>query len=62
MAEGTRTSGALQTREALLEAGAALAEEHVLAKDAPSASQSVQVIVPKDARAQPAGSQACRIS
>ena len=31
MAEGTRTSGALQTREALLEAGAALAEEHGLA-------------------------------
>ena len=31
MAEGTRTSGALQTREALLDAGAALAEEHGLA-------------------------------
>jgi len=31
MAEGTRVSGALQTREALLEAGAALAEEHGLA-------------------------------
>jgi TetR/AcrR family transcriptional regulator, transcriptional repressor for nem operon len=30
MAEGTRTSGALQTREALLDAGAALAEEHGL--------------------------------
>jgi TetR/AcrR family transcriptional repressor of nem operon len=31
MAEGTRTSGALQTREALLDAGAALAERHGLA-------------------------------
>src|SRR5450755_427130 len=31
MAEGTRMSGALQTREALLDAGAALAEEHGLA-------------------------------
>ena len=31
MAEGTRASGALQTREALLDAGAALAEEHGLA-------------------------------
>ena len=31
MAEGTRTSGALQTREALLDAGTALAEEHGLA-------------------------------
>ncbi|HUN31962.1 MAG TPA: TetR/AcrR family transcriptional regulator [Trebonia sp.] len=31
MAEGTRTSAALQTREALLDAGAALAEEHGLA-------------------------------
>jgi TetR/AcrR family transcriptional repressor of nem operon len=31
MAEGTRKSGALQTREALLDAGAALAEEHGLA-------------------------------
>src|SRR5258705_12281697 len=31
MTEGTRTSGALQTREALLDAGAALAEEHGLA-------------------------------
>ena len=31
MAEGTRMSGALQTREALLEAGAALAEQHGLA-------------------------------
>jgi AcrR family transcriptional regulator len=31
MAEGTRVSGALQTREALLDAGAALAEEHGLA-------------------------------
>jgi TetR/AcrR family transcriptional repressor of nem operon len=31
MAEGTRAAGALQTREALLDAGAALAEEHGLA-------------------------------
>src|ERR1700691_3558884 len=31
MAEGTRMSAALQTREALLDAGAALAEEHGLA-------------------------------
>jgi len=31
MAEGTRTSGAQQTREALLDAGDALAEEHGLA-------------------------------
>jgi AcrR family transcriptional regulator len=31
MAEGTRMAGALQTREALLDAGAALAEEHGLA-------------------------------
>src|ERR1700684_4627400 len=31
MAEGTRMSGALQTRESLLDAGAALAEEHGLA-------------------------------
>ena len=31
MADGTRASGALQTREALLDAGAALAEEHGLA-------------------------------
>src|SRR5271170_7313165 len=31
MAEGTRASGALQTREALLDAGVALAEEHGLA-------------------------------
>ncbi|HEY1818875.1 MAG TPA: helix-turn-helix domain-containing protein [Trebonia sp.] len=31
MTEGTRASGALQTREALLDAGAALAEEHGLA-------------------------------
>jgi TetR/AcrR family transcriptional regulator, transcriptional repressor for nem operon len=31
MAEGTRTAGALRTREALLDAGAALAEEHGLA-------------------------------
>jgi TetR/AcrR family transcriptional repressor of nem operon len=31
MAEGTRASGAQQTREALLDAGAALAEEHGLA-------------------------------
>jgi TetR/AcrR family transcriptional repressor of nem operon len=31
MAEGTRASAALQTREALLDAGAALAEEHGLA-------------------------------
>jgi AcrR family transcriptional regulator len=31
MAEGARAAGALQTREALLDAGAALAEEHGLA-------------------------------
>src|SRR3984885_6009531 len=31
MAEGTRMSGALQTREALLDAGVALAEQHGLA-------------------------------
>jgi TetR/AcrR family transcriptional regulator, transcriptional repressor for nem operon len=31
MAEGTRAAGALQTRETLLDAGAALAEEHGLA-------------------------------
>jgi TetR/AcrR family transcriptional repressor of nem operon len=31
MTEGTRAAGALQTREALLDAGAALAEEHGLA-------------------------------
>jgi len=31
MTDGTRASGALQTREALLDAGAALAEEHGLA-------------------------------
>jgi len=31
MAEGTRMAGALQTREALLDAGVALAEEHGLA-------------------------------
>ena len=31
MADGTRASGALQTREALLDAGVALAEEHGLA-------------------------------
>jgi TetR/AcrR family transcriptional regulator, transcriptional repressor for nem operon len=31
MADGTRAAGALQTREALLDAGAALAEEHGLA-------------------------------
>jgi AcrR family transcriptional regulator len=31
MAEGTRAAGALQTREALLDAGAALAEEHGVA-------------------------------
>ena len=31
MAEGTRTAGALQTREALLDAGVALAEKHGLA-------------------------------
>src|ERR1700722_17450802 len=31
MAEGTRMSGALEKREALLDAGAALAEEHGLA-------------------------------
>jgi AcrR family transcriptional regulator len=31
MAEGTRAAGAAQTREALLDAGAALAEEHGLA-------------------------------
>jgi TetR/AcrR family transcriptional regulator, transcriptional repressor for nem operon len=39
MAEGTRASGALQTREALLDAGAALAEEHGLA------SVSVNMVV-----------------
>src|ERR1700744_3623922 len=31
MAEGTRAAGALHTRESLLDAGAALAEEHGLA-------------------------------
>src|ERR1700722_4368306 len=31
MSDGTRAAGALQTREALLDAGAALAEEHGLA-------------------------------
>ena len=31
MGDGTRAAGALQTREALLDAGAALAEEHGLA-------------------------------
>jgi TetR/AcrR family transcriptional regulator, transcriptional repressor for nem operon len=39
MTEGTRASGALQTREALLDAGAALAEEHGLA------SVSVNMVV-----------------
>ena len=31
MSDGTRAAGALQTREALLDAGVALAEEHGLA-------------------------------